>query len=167
MTINHEIRGKIVNEYSNGKKINEIVKEFGISKQSIFNILKEREIKESSDLKIMKKSEEGDKGITSESLNKKLKGNENMAKQIKFLDEEKKPLENQVISLKEENKKLSSIIDDLTLKNTQLVEEKNALYSLSKKEERRVSELETHSEIEISIIVGLLFLVFFIFIFNI
>jgi transposase-like protein len=62
MTIDPEIREKIVNEYLNGKKISDIAKEYDISKQSVLNILKEREVYsqkslreviESSGLKIM------------------------------------------------------------------------------------------------------------------
>jgi len=44
MTIDPEIREKIVNEYLNGKKISEIAKEHDVSKQSVLNILKEREV---------------------------------------------------------------------------------------------------------------------------
>jgi len=44
-----------------------------------------------------------------------------MTKQINFLDEEKKNLENHVISLREENKKLNSMITNLTLENTRIV----------------------------------------------
>jgi len=81
MTIDPEIREKIVNEYLNGKKISDIAKVFDISKQSVLNILKEKgvyvqkslsEIIEASNLELTQRSEE-EKGITSESLNKKIK----------------------------------------------------------------------------------------------
>jgi len=206
MTIDSEIREKIVNEYLNGKKISDIAKEYDISKQSVLNILKEREVYspkslreviESSGLKIMQRSEEGDIEITSETLNKKLKEieeelkenremieiltnekedlslenedlkkklnslkkeNDDLTRQINFLDEEKKKLESQVISLREENSKLNSKITDLTLENTRLIKDYNDLYSLNKKKEGRVRELERYSEIEIIIIFILLFL---------
>jgi chromosome segregation ATPase len=197
MTIDPEIREKIVNEYLNGKKISEIAKEHDISKQSVLNILKEREVYspkslreiiESSGLKIMQRSEEGGIEITSESLNKKLKEmeeelkenrelieiltnenedlkkklnslkkeNEDLSRQINFLDEEKKKLESQAISLREENSKLSSKITDLTLENTRLIKDYNDLYSLNKKKEGRVRELERYSQIEFIIIFFLL-----------
>jgi chromosome segregation ATPase len=90
-----------------------------------------------------------------------------MTKQINFLDEEKKNLENHVISLREKNKKLNSMITNLTLENTQLIKDYNDLYSLNKKKEGRIRELERYSEIEIIIIFILLFLLIIFRVFNI
>jgi len=135
MTIDPEIREKIVNEYLNGKKISDIAKEYDISKQSVLNILKEREVYspkslreiiESSGLKIMQRSEEGDIEITSESLNKKLKEMEEELKEnrelIEILTNENEDLKKKLNSLKKEN-------EDLTRQINFLDEEKKKLES--------------------------------------
>jgi len=135
MTIDPEIREKIVNEYLNGKKISDIAKEYDISKQSVLNILKEREVYspkslreiiESSGLKIMQRSEEGDIEITSESLNKKLKEMEEELKEnrelIEILTNENEDLKKKLNSLKKEN-------EDLTRQINFLDEEKKNLES--------------------------------------
>jgi len=133
MAIDIEIREKIVNEYLNGKKISDIAKEFDISKQSVLNILKEKgvyvqkslsEIIEAPNLELTQRSEEEDKGITSESLNKKIKELEEELeknrKKIDFLTNENEDLKKKLTSLKKEN-------DDLTRQINFLDEEKKNL----------------------------------------
>jgi len=135
MAIDIEIREKIVNEYLNGKKISDIAKEFDISKQSVLNILKEKgvyvqkslsEIIEASNLELTQRSEEEDKGITSETLNKKIKELEEELeknrKKIDFLTNENEDLKKKLNSLKKGN-------DDLTRQINFLDEEKKNLES--------------------------------------
>jgi hypothetical protein len=59
------------------------------------------------------------------------------------------------------------MITNLTLENTQLIKDYNDLYSLNKKKEGRIRELERYSEIEIIIIFILLFLLIIFRVFNI
>ena len=140
MTIDPEIREKIVNEYLNGKKISEIAKEHDISKQSVLNILKEREVYspkslreiiESSGLKIMQRSEEGDIEITSESLNKKLKEMEEELREnremIEILTNEKEDLSLENEDLKKKLNSLKKENEDLTRQINFLDEEKKNL----------------------------------------
>jgi len=135
MAIDPEIREKIVNEYLNGKKISDIAKEFDISKQSVLNILKEKgvyvqkslsEIIEASNLELTQRSEQEDKGITIESLNKRIKELEEELeknrKKIEILTNENEDLKKKLTSLKKEN-------DDLAKQINFLDEEKKNLES--------------------------------------
>jgi len=142
MAIDIEIREKIVNEYLNGKKISDIAKEFDISKQSVLNILKEKgvyvqkslsEIIEAPNLELTQRSEEEDKGITSESLNKKIKELEEELeknrKKIDFLTNENEDLLLENEDLKKKLNSLKKENDDLTRQINFLDEEKKNLES--------------------------------------
>ena len=142
MAIDIEIREKIVNEYLNGKKISDIAKEFDISKQSVLNILKEKgvyvqkslsEIIEAPNLELTQRSEEEDKGITSESLNKKIKELEEELeknrKKIDFLTNENEDLLLENEDLKKKLNSLKKGNDDLTRQINFLDEEKKNLES--------------------------------------
>jgi transposase-like protein len=159
MTIDPEIREKIVNEYLNGKKISEIAKEYDISKQSVLNILKEREVYspkslreiiESSGLKIMQRSEEGDIEITSESLNKKLKEMEEELREnremIEILTNEKEDLSLENEDLKKKLNSLKKENEDLTRQINFLDEEKKKL------ENQAISLREENSKLNSKII---------------
>jgi len=142
MAIDIEIREKIVNEYLNGKKISDIAKEFDISKQSVLNILKEKgvyvqkslsEIIEASNLELTQRSEEEDKGITSETLNKKIKELEEELeknrKKIDFLTNENEDLLLENEDLKKKLNSLKKGNDDLARQINFLDEEKKNLES--------------------------------------
>jgi len=161
MAIDIEIREKIVNEYLNGKKISEIAKEFDVSKQSVLNILKEREVYvqkslseiiEAPNLELTQRSEEGDIEITSETLNKKIKELEEELeknrKKIEILTNENEDLliENEDLkkklnSLKKENEDLARQINFLDEEKKNLENQATSLRDENKKLNSTITNL--------------------------
>jgi len=161
MAIDIEIREKIVNEYLDGKKISDIAKEFDISKQSVLNILKEKgvyvqkslsKIIEVSNLELTQRSEEEDKGITIETLNKRIKELEEELeknrKKIDFLTNENEDLlienedlKNKLNSLKKENDDLTRQINFLDEKKKNLENQATSLREENSKLSSRITNL--------------------------